>query len=118
THTVRIDSSRVAPLIAAKIVIVQNTLRNMTSRRRRHTNNKSTMAVAKKATATIASETTLSQINSGFHCRHAPCGVSVDMSGAPIRAALHATAIRSVSLNDRNDSGFSPLAQARRGFAT
>jgi hypothetical protein len=53
----------------------------MTWRRRRHTNNASTNAVAKKAQATNASETTFGQINSGFHSRHAPWGISVDMSG-------------------------------------
>jgi hypothetical protein len=34
----------------------------------------------------MASETAFSQINSGFHSRHAPCGMSIDMSiRSPIR---------------------------------
>src|SRR5690348_16038948 len=37
-------------------------------------------AVAKKAMAARASETAFSQINSGCHSRHAPCGLSIDMS--------------------------------------
>src|SRR5262245_28027011 len=57
----------------------QNTPRNWTSRRR-HTKSPRTNAVAKKAPASMASETAFNQINSGFHRRHAPCGVSVDMS--------------------------------------
>src|SRR5581483_6521514 len=44
--------------------------------------------MARKARATVASETTLSQINSGCHDRHAPRGVSVDMSGKTPRKRL------------------------------
>jgi hypothetical protein len=52
----------------------------MTSRRRRQTNRPSTKAVTKNAPATMASEAAFNQIKSGFHARHAPCGMSVDMS--------------------------------------
>jgi len=75
---VRIDSRRAIPPTAAKMANVANTPRNVRSRRR-HKKNPRTNAVAKKAMASMASETAFSQINSGFHSKHAPCGVSVDM---------------------------------------
>src|SRR5229473_2055908 len=116
THKVRIDSRRVTPQTAAKIARDQNTPRNMTSRRRRHTKDPRTNAVVKKAPATMASEMAFSQINSGFHSRHAPCGMSIDMSRiSPRRSCKGATAIRSAHRDNRADhSGFS----ANRASAT
>src|SRR6266852_7143009 len=122
THKGRIDSKRVTPQTAAKIARDQNTPRNMTSRRRRHTKDPRTNAVAKKAPATMASEMAFSQINSGFHSRHAPCGMSVDMSiRSPIRVSTGLTATPSVRRDDgSNHSGFREprkRAAARRASA-
>jgi hypothetical protein len=45
----------------------------------------------------MASEMAFSQINSGFHSRHAPCGMSIDMSRIfSKKGCKGATAIRSV----------------------
>src|SRR5712692_11496152 len=120
THKVRIDSRRVTPQTAAKIARDQNTPRNMTSRRRRHTKDPRTNAVVKKAPATMASEMAFSQINSGFHSRHAPCGMSIDMSiGSPIRVSTGLTATPSVRRDDgSNHSGFrEPRKRAAAGRA-
>ena len=67
-----------------------------------------TNAVAKKAPAIRASEMAFSQINSGFHSRHAPCGMSVDMSmRSPIGVSTGLTATPSVRRDERSDhSGF------------
>src|SRR5216684_8227783 len=124
THKVRIDSRRVTPQTATKIAIAQNTRRNINikSLRRRHAKNARTNAVVNKAPATMASEMAFSQINSGFHSRHAPCGTSVDMSiRSPIRVSTGLAATPSVRRDDgSNHSGFREprkRAAARRAFA-
>src|SRR3954471_15113846 len=48
--------------------------------RRRQTENITKNAVAKKPPAIRVSETAFSQIHSGCHSRHAPCGLRVDIS--------------------------------------
>ena len=67
----------------------------------------------------MASETAFSQINSGFHSRHAPCGTSVDMSMISNKGQHwpHRDPIRPPGRRFKSFR-FPRAAQARRRFAS
>src|SRR5215469_16957108 len=91
THSVMIDSTWVKPQAVMNSAKAQKIQPKSTSRRL-ETKIESATGIEKYAAAITASEATCSQISSGSHNRHIPCGDSAEESSKRSKKA-HMTVV-------------------------